>query len=331
VAYSGSSGHFLPGAGVAGQFTNQIPLQYLSLGPLLGQTLSPTTLAQAQASFPSIAVPFPNFTGTIGQALKPYPQYNSISDPWADVGNSTYNSLQVTLTRRFSRGLTFTAAYTFSKELDDLVSSPRNPFNDALEKAPGAIDHPTVATVTFVYQLPFGAGHALNSGSKFLSAAISNWQVSGIFLFTNGAPLTIGGTCTSGGILGTCYPNYNPSFNGSIWINGGFGSGGNSVTSTPYLNKAAFVDPAPYTVGNIPRSAPFDLFAPHNADLDLSVRREFRIHENIRLAFQADAFNVNNAVHFGAPGTNIDSATFGTFTTTANSPRKLQFSGRISF
>jgi hypothetical protein len=330
VAYSASGGHFLPGAGNAGPMTNQIPLQYITLGPLLGQTLSAATLAQAQAVFPNIAIPFPNFTGTIAQALKPYPQYSGISDPWADLGNSTYNALQVTLDRRFAHGLTFTVNYTFSKELDDLVTA-RNPFNDSLEKGPGTIDHPDVATATFVYQLPFGAGHTLNSGSRVLSGVISHWQFSGIFFYTSGAPLTIGGTCTSGGILGTCYPSYNPSFSGPIWINGAFGSGGATVTSTPYINKAAFVDPAAYTVGNIARSAPFSLFAPHNADVDISVRREFVIRERIRLAFQADAFNINNAVHFGAPGVNIDAASFGTFSSMANQPRKLQFSARLSF
>jgi hypothetical protein len=49
------------------------------------------------------------------------------------------------------------------------------------------------------------------------------------------------------------------------------------------------------------------------------------------LACQADAFNVNNAVHFGTPGLNIDTAAFGKVTTMANQPRKLQFSGRVSF
>ena len=116
-----------------------------------------------------------------------------------------------------------------------------------------------------------------------------------------------------------------------MWINGDFGSGGKSVTSTPYLDKTAFVDPAAYTVGNIARSAPYGLFSPHNADVDLSVRREFQIRERIRLALQADAFNINNAVHFAAPGTNIDAASFGTVNTMANQPRKLQFSGRVSF
>ena len=51
----------------------------------------------------------------------------------------------------------------------------------------------------------------------------------------------------------------------------------------------------------------------------------------MRLAVQADGFNINNAVHFGGPGTNIDSANFGTVNTMANQPRKLQFSARVSF
>jgi hypothetical protein len=51
----------------------------------------------------------------------------------------------------------------------------------------------------------------------------------------------------------------------------------------------------------------------------------------VKLAFQADAFNVNNAVHFAAPGTNIDTATFGIFSAMANQPRKLQFSARVTF
>ena len=63
----------------------------------------------------------------------------------------------------------------------------------------------------------------------------------------------------------------------------------------------------------------------------MSVRREFLIREQVRLAFQADAFNINNAVHFAAPGTGIDSATFGIFSSMANQPRKLQFSARLSF
>jgi hypothetical protein len=331
VAYSASAGHWLPGAGVAGPFTNQIPTRYLPLGSLLTQTLTPATVAQAQAMFPNIGIPFPNFTGTIGQALKPFPQYNGLSNPWLDVGNSTYNALQVSLNRRFAHGLTFMINYTFSKELDDLAGV-RDPDKDYLEKGPGSVDRPHVASATFVYQLPFGAGHNWNSGNKVLSSAMSNWQISGIFTFTSGAPLSITGTCNGGGIVdASCYPNYNPGFTGNVSQNGSIGSGGANVGTTAYLNKTAFVDPANYTAGNIARSAPLGLFAPHNADLDLSVRREFQIREHVKASLQADAFNVNNAVHFAAPGTNIDAANFGIYSSAANQPRKLQFSARISF
>jgi len=78
VAYSGSVARHLPGAGVAGPFTDQIPLKYLPLGSLLTQTLSSSTIASAAALGFTVAAPFPNFTGTIGQALKPYPKVSSL-------------------------------------------------------------------------------------------------------------------------------------------------------------------------------------------------------------------------------------------------------------
>jgi hypothetical protein len=328
VSYSASAGHWLPGAAVAGPFTNQIPVTYLPLQGTLSSTLNATSLATVQAMFPSFKTPFPNFSGTVAQALKPFPQYGGISDPWLDVGNSTYNSLQISLNQRLGHGLTFMFNYAYSKELDDLVGV-RDPNKDFLEKGPGTIDHPTVVSATFVYQLPFGTGK-LKSNLQPLNAVISHWQFSGIFTYAGGAPLSITGTCTGGGIIdASCYPNYAPGFSGSVWQNGTPGTG--NITTTSYLNKAAFVDPAAYTVGDIPRAAPLGLFAPHNADMDVTVRREFVMRERIRLAFQADAFNVNNAVHFAAPGLGIDSATFGIFSAMANSPRKLQFSARIMF
>ena len=308
--------------------TNQIPVTYLPLQGTLSSTLSATSLAQVQAMFPGFKTPFPNYTGTVAQALRPYPQYGAIADPWLDVGNSTYNSLQMSLSQRLSHGLTYMFNYTYSKQLDDLVGV-RDPNKDFLEKGPGVIDHPTVVSATIVYQLPFGAGK-LKSDFQPLNAVISHWQFSGIFTYGGGAPLSITGTCNGGGIIdASCYPNDAPDFSGSVWQNGTPGTG--NITTTSYLNKAAFVDPAAYTVGNIPRAAPYGLFAPHNADVDITVRREFVIRERIRLAFQADAFNVNNAVHFAAPGLGIDSATFGIFSAIANSPRKLQFSSRVTF
>jgi hypothetical protein len=138
--------------------------------------------------------------------------------------------------------------------------------------------------------------------------------------------------CTSGNILGTCYPNYNPSFTGDVRIHGAYGSG-SALGSTPtvYISKAAFVDPAPYTVGNVARSAAFGLFVQHLVGADLSLRREFKMRERVNLVLQADGFNMGNSVYFAAPGANIDSANFGTVSSQANQPRRMQLSGRVTF
>lgn len=332
-AYSASVGKFLPGAGPGGESVNIAPLKYLALGSLLTTTATPASLAQANTIIPGIGLPFPNFVGTIGQALRPFPQYGTISNPWANLGQSTYQSLQLSLSRRFSNGFTFSGNYTFSKELDNLLGTPRNPFNASLERAPGSIHHSDVFTATAVYLLPFGAGRRFNPGNMAARTLVRDWSLSAIATYNSGAPLSITANgCSSGNILGTCFPNLNPAYTGDVRINGIYGDGSvlGSVP-TAYLAKAAFVSPAPYTVGNAPRTAAYGLFAPRIMDLDISLRREFPIRERIKLAIQADAFNITNSVFFGAPGLNIDSANFGTVTTQANQPRKLQLNARISF
>jgi hypothetical protein len=334
VAYSASLGKYLAGPGNGGSSPiNITPLKYLALGSLLTATATPATIAQAQAIVPGVAMPFPNFVGTIGQMLRPYPQYSGISSPWFDVGQSNYQGLQATFSRRFASGYTFSGGYTFSKELDNLLASTRNPFDYSLEKSRGSIDHRHVFTSSFSAQLPFGAGRRLNPGSPAVRALVSRWTVSGLVSFASGAPLTlVGSACNAGGILGTCIPNYNPSFTGNVRINGDYGNG-NLIggTATSFLDRTAFVAPAAYTWGNLPRSGVYGLNAPFNSSIDVSLRREFALREKIKLAIQGDAFNVNNTVRFAAPGTNPDQASFGTITSQANSPRRLQINARITF
>jgi hypothetical protein len=332
VTYAGSGGHFVLGNGAQGLWTNSIPLQDLALGSLLAATATPANIAAAQAIIPSVGLPFSNFQGTIGQMLKPYPQYSGVSYYWGNRGTSTYNSLIVNVTRRFYHGLTFYANYIFSKELDNLGSN-RNPFNGSLDRAVGSTDRPHVVLGTVVYVLPFGKGQNMNPSNPVASAIVSHWQISGVVNFNSGTPLTVTGSgCVVTGVASTCIASYNPNFSGPVHINGTIGTGNVSgAGATAFLNKAAFVDPAPYTFGNLPRSAPFGIFSPYLLDEDVSVRREFVLHEKKRLAIEAQMFNITNSVHFGAPGTNIDAATFGQVSTQANLPRKVQFNARITF
>jgi hypothetical protein len=334
LVYSAGMGKFLAGPGNgSGAPINVTPLKYLSLGSLLTATANPTNIAAVQALFPGIGLPFPNFVGTIGQMLRPFPQYSTISSPWFDVGQSNYQGIQVSFSQRFAKGVTFQGGYTFSKEMDNLLASTRNPFDYSLEKSRGSIDHRNVLTATAAYDLPFGRGKSLKPGNAVARALVSGWNVSGVFVFTSGAPLALTGTaCIAGGILGTCIPNYNPGFTGNVRINGGYGDGnvlGSSPTS--YLNRAAFVAPAPYTVGNLPRTGVYGLNAPYNSSIDLSLRRDFVIWENVKLSFYVAAFNIDNVVRFAAPVSNPDQASFGTLTSQQNQPRRLQLSARITF
>jgi trimeric autotransporter adhesin len=217
-----------------------------------------------------------------------------------------------------------------------------SPERDSLEWSVGTIDEKHVATGTFVYQLPFGAGHALSSGNPVLDNTIGGWQFSGIVQEHSGVPMSVTGSCTGYGIIdASCYPNYTAvgavgSLKGVTWAGGspwqnGRPSTAAAATSTSYVNAAAFVNPAAGTYGDAARTAPLDLFTPRYAEFDLSVRKTIPIRESVRLSIQGDAFNVANSVYLAAPNTTVGSASFGEFSSQANQPRKWQFSSRLTF
>src|SRR5207237_1029293 len=113
----------------------------------------------------------------------------------------------------------------------------------------------------------------------------------------------------------TCMAGYNPSFTGSLRINGDYGDG-NAIGAggLSYLDKNAFVNPAPYTFGNLPRSGAYGLFAPSLFSENVTVRREFPIRESWKVSIAMDVINLTNSVTFAAPNTTIDNANFGRVT-----------------
>ena len=346
VTYSASVGHFLPRYTALGEWTNSMPVQYLALGSLLNAQATAANVAAARAKFPQIALPFSNFQGTIATMLTPFPQYAAPSGATAgivcyscDLGNSTYNSLQVTLERRISEGLTTQFGYTFAREIDNLNNSAsqigaiaggtRNPYDQAADRGLGAIDHRHNLHWTAVYLLPFGKGQPFASGNSVVNALAGGWSLTGIYTFVTGMPLGVTGTgCTTPGIFSNCMVSYNPAFTGHIYT-APIGSG--NVSSAHYLNKTAFMDPAPYTFGNVARSAPYGLTAPTLWEVDLTVRRSIPIRERFNFQIAADFFNLVNNVIFAAPATGIDSANFGQIASTQNMPRHIQFSAKITF
>jgi hypothetical protein len=326
VAYVGNNGHFL-GGGPRGIWSNQIDPRYLVLGNLLVASATPANITSAKAIFPSVALPYANFAGTISQSLRPFPQYSGISDVWGNVGNINYNSLQVIGHKTLSHGVIADFNYTLSKAFDDL-SSRNGYFSDKAQSV-----NPThTFNVMFVYALPFGNGQHLAGAHRAVRALVSGWQLSGVTTYRSGTGVgSIGAACNLPN-AGGCFASYNPSFSGPVRINGDYGTGDLLGRTPPvFLDRNAFVSPLAYTYGNTPRTLVYGLRNPASYNQNVSVRRSFRIRESLGLTFQGDAINVFNWVNFSSPNLDITSANFGRITGQSNLARVVQFNARVTF
>jgi hypothetical protein len=325
VNYVGSNGHFQGGGGRS-FWSDQIDPKYLVLGNLLTQQATAANLVSANKIIPGIALPFPTYTGTIAQMLRPFPQYPGVSDVWGDVANDNYNSVQVIVNKRISHGLTFNSNYFFSKAFSDDTGS-RSAYNWKIEKAQQT-DPSHNVNVLLLYSLPLGTGQRWAHGSKVVDAVVGHWQVSSITTYRSGTLFgTIGASCNTPS-AGSCYADYNSAFSGPVRINGAYGSG--DVRSAVYLDINAFKNPAAFTYGTTPRTGVFGLRGPSNSNENVSLRREFAIHESWKLTFVADALNVFNWVRFGMPNLSITSTSFGKITGVSNSPRVVQLTMRLT-
>jgi hypothetical protein len=329
VAYAGSRGDFLDGSG-RGYWSNQLDPKYLVLGNLLTQAANAANIAAASAIVPGLALPYPNFSGTIGQMLRPFPQYSGVTDVYDNVNGSRYHSLQVTVEQRRLKGLLLNANYTYSRSEDDL--STRTGYNVEQDWAVSVNDQPHIFNAMVVYDLPFGAEGQPGSGNAFSRALVSGWQISGISQFRSGRPLgSILGTCTLPN-AGTCYADFNPAFSGPVRINGDWGDGDVLGANPPaYIDRNAFVSAQPFTYGNTPRTLAHDLRNPDSFNQDLSIQRDFAMGGEVRLKAGIEIFNLFNTVVYGGVNTTITNAAFGRVTRQVNTPRVAQLKIRVDF
>jgi hypothetical protein len=335
--YVGSQSHFLRTSGARGYYSDQLNPEYLALGSLLNQTVNSTVLTEANAIVPGITLPYPTFSGSLQQMLRPFPQYTGISDTYGNVGNASYNALQVSLRQQHpAHGLTFMANYTWSKMIDDQGNFRSGWLPTRIERSAGTAEQPNVFVGTVVYQLPFGRGH-IGNNSAFARAVGSGWEVSGIYRAYSGEPLAItGATCANLPNQGTCMPSFNPNYAGRARLNGKWGQGLTyaNASSIPFIDKNAFEYAPAYTFGNLARTQPYGLLGPGGQNLDASVRRAFTVWREAKLSFEADMFNVANHVIFSNPNTTYQgtgASSFGTITSQANSSRDVQLAAKLTF
>ena len=238
---------------------------------------------------------------------------------------SWYHAGYVNVRRRFARGWTFLANYTFAKNLSDapdfrspMFESAAPQDNSRLNLEKGlSCDVRHRFALSAVYNLPsWGTG-------GFAHKVTKDWRLSVIYAAQSGFPFTVsvfGDTANAGTLLGE-----NPiraNYTGAPV----FGPG--TRTADRWFNTAAFTTPAAFTFGNVGRNT---VYGPGRQTLDLALQREFAMTETIKLQVRAEAFNALNHSNLGTPNRFVNTPQFGTITEAATPGREIQLGVRISF
>jgi hypothetical protein len=323
----------------AGNFVNmnQLNPKYLSMGD---------TLLDDVSDHPGIKLPYPSFSGSVAQALLPYPQFQGggVYQWAAHVGRSNYNAAQIVVTRRSSKGLSFLASYAFQKTLTNTDGAiyyggaSQDVYNRGLEKSVAGFDHTQVLKLTWTYELPFGKGrHFMNRGGVS-NQILGGWNVAMNQSYQSGNALSIYSDISQ---------NSNYLFNqtvrpdliagqplrvpqtGHLDVAGG-GAG------VAWINPNAFADPPQTANGVIARfgTAPRvfgNLRGPYQPSENIGLFKQFKFGEGRNLEVRADAFNAFNRVGLGDPDTTIGDTYFGQILGVQQGPREIQISMRLTF
>lgn len=257
-------------------------------------------------------------------------------------GLSNYDSLQMSLSKRFSDGLQFLAAYTYGKSndyysgtaLNELQNVPGDQSNWRLNRGPSDFNREHRFVLSGIYSLP---------NHKFESAAarglLNNWQIATIAVFQSGLPFSI---VVDNGTSIIQRANVNQAFNSDVYTTGSM-----SERTARYFYTTAFVtscitstcgsatgavtngffDPsAPF--GNSPRNS---LVGPGQKNVDISFIKIMPFTERIKGEFRAEMFNAFNWVNYANPNNNMIGANFGRIERASAGPRVIQFAFKLNF
>ena len=230
---------------------------------------------------------------------RPYSNFQSIQGS-TNNAVSNYNSLQVSVTKRMTHGVSLSFNYVWSHMLDDMDSSGWGSRAGPQDFQVASIAGANYSNSNFdvrhafkgyaVYELPFGRGKQFLNGSRLLDEAIGGWQLSGTLVLSTGNPFTVTGNQNTYAQAGAAYPN---------WIPGVSTKPANRSISN-WFNPAAFFQPASGTFGDVPRNS---IYGPGLNVVNMSASKSFSLPwESVKIQFRCDAQNVFNHPSFGVPG-----------------------------
>jgi len=319
----------LQGGAPAGNLVATVLPQYVDT-PYV-QTFS----AQVQQEFYFGTVLSVGYVGTLGRHLLGIEELNAAAPgtgvaglPYYSLGRTAstlyfnngltdnYNSLQVSLAKRFSHGLSFLASDSWEKALGYTTGSNMllNPTNLRADYGPLDYDRQNVLNISHVWELPWG-----QHGNHIVASVLGGWQLNGIFTWATGTPLTVTAdslTCACPGntVLASLNPGANPVL----------GSGVN------YLNPSAFTVTPGTIYGNLGRGS---IFGPGYRNYDMSLFKNFHVHDRYDLQLRGEAYNLTNTPRFLNPITNINSPAFGQTVGSMNGAfgRQVDVAARVVF
>ena len=231
---------------------------------------------------------------------RPYLNFQSIQGS-TNNAISNYNSLQASVTKRMTNGLSLSFNYVWSHMLDDMDSSGwgsrAGPQDYQIANNPAAnysnsnFDVRHAFKGYAVYELPFGRGKRLLNNSTLLDALVGGWQISGTLVLSTGNPFTVVNSQNNTfAQAGASYPNRVP----------GVSTKPANQSIKNWFNPAAFSQPLDGTFGNVPRNS---LYGPGLNVVNLSGSKTFSMPwEGIKLQIRADASNAFNHPSYGVPG-----------------------------
>jgi hypothetical protein len=334
----------------------------MSRGACLQQLITAQGAGTPCAGFPTVAAPFVGFSGTVSQALRPFPQYETVTvdsatmdDPFGDY---TYDALQAQVTKRVSSGLTVLASYSWSKNITNAdseypteaawegndTSGALNVYNLKAEKALSQFDIPQRVVLAWTYELPFGKGKQFANHGGAVNVLAGGWKIAAVQKYQSGTPLSVTSPGWTSGIFAggegatgsSSRPNIVPGVNPN-----GVSSNSKFVYGTSLrFNPAAFTPAPNFTFGDAPRALGVrELF---NTSEDFNVTKAIpmfteRVHTDFRVEF-FDVFNRHRFTGFDtsitcAPTSSQNCATSGEGEGTglAYGPRNIQGSLRVTF
>ena len=240
-------------------------------------------------------------------------------------GTSEYNSMQVSVERRFDRGFYLLSNWTWAKSFDNAGGDggaggpvPQDPLNRDADWGPSNSDIRHRVNVAGTWELPFGMGRKWLHEENIASYVLGGWDFSGIMVYQTGLPFTVTapGSPTNTGRGGRAdvvpgqplYPE--------------------NQTITQWFNPAAFSTPTAFNWGNSSRNM---LRGPGRTNVDLTLAKRFRLGQQRVLTFRTEVFNAFNTPQFALPAAAVGSGNIATITSTARANRQIQLALRLTF